>query len=63
MTKKLIEISNNKVNLEKQAITLKHLNIQLEKQIMSIEEQTEKENNVGTVVKMNHQKKQETDKQ
>ena len=54
MTKKLIEISNNKVNLEKQAITLKHLNIQLEKQIMSIEKKTEKENNVGTGVKKNH---------
>ena len=47
--KKLIEISNEKTNLEKQVITLKHLNIQLEKQIMSNKEQTEKENNVGTV--------------
>ena len=48
--KKLIEISNENANLEKHIITLKHLNIQLEKQIMSSKEQTEKENNVGTVI-------------
>ena len=48
--KKLIQISNEKTNLKKQVITLKHLNIKLEKQIMSSKEQTEKENNVGTVI-------------
>ena len=47
---KLIQISNEKTNLQKQVMTLKHLNIQLEKQIMSSKEQTEKENNVGTVI-------------
>ena len=30
--------------------TIKHLNVQLEKQIMSRKQQTEKENNVGTVI-------------
>lgn len=35
-----------KTNLEKQVITLKYLNIQLEKQIMSCKEQTGIENNV-----------------
>ena len=38
-----------KRNLEEQVITLKHLTIQLEKQIMSSKEKTEKEKNVGTV--------------
>ena len=33
---------DKKTNLEKQVITLKHLNIQLGKQIMSIKEQAEK---------------------
>ena len=35
--KKLIDISNEKPNLEKQVITLKHLNIQLGKQLKSKE--------------------------
>ena len=47
--KKLIEITNEKRNPEEQVITLKHLNIQLEKQVMSSKEKTEKEKNVGTV--------------
>ena len=50
MTKKLIEISNKKANLEKQVITLKHLNIQPEKQVMSSKKQTKKENIVGIVI-------------
>ena len=36
--KKLIKISNEKTNLEKQVITLKHLNMQLKKQLMSSKE-------------------------
>ena len=36
--KKLIQISNEKANLEKQVITLKHLNMQLKKQLMSSKE-------------------------
>ena len=48
--KKLIEIPNKKANLEEQAIILKHLNIQLQKQIMSSKEPAEKENNVGIVI-------------
>ena len=47
--KKPIEISNKKTNLEKQVITLKHLNIQPNKQMMSSKEQAEKEN-VGIVL-------------
>ena len=47
--KRLIEITNEKSSLEEQVIPLKHLNIQLEKQIMSSKEKTEKEKNVGTV--------------